>query len=337
MKKILKIQLAFFVILMLFFNCDSTFDQLKSDVNSPISDQANQFNLKENVNRIPAEWKNIPSLPYYTFDRIDDNTTEDWPQKYGYGGDRTYILNLNQSEKININIAITDGNIDNYIDVEIFKSDKTSFKFFGYVRVTNTDGIRNIANIHLNQGKYYIVVSTDLDYGCPFNYKIIINQERVSMMSYDLPYQYIRHRGFLGFVSYIFSSLDKEYSTFVMVPGLADKIGCVSFESVNYPGYYLRHQGFRLHLHAYEESDLYREDASFKIKPGLADNRDISLESLNYRNYYIKYISYVEGNVVKHKLDIQKKPSSYVCSRYKYICDEFNKDATFKMMKPLYY
>jgi hypothetical protein len=48
----------------------------------------------------------------------------------------------------------------------------------------------------------------------------------------------------------ISSELDRRDSTFKMVPGLADSRH-VSFESVNYPGHYLRHQGFRLNLHQF--------------------------------------------------------------------------------------
>ena len=41
--------------------------------------------------------------------------------------------------------------------------------------------------------------------------------------------------------------------------------GHVAFESVNYPGRYLRHQWLQLKLHNYISTALYEKDASFRI------------------------------------------------------------------------
>lgn len=56
--------------------------------------------------------------------------------------------------------------------------------------------------------------------------------------------------------------LDPFDKNFKLVPGLADKTG-ISFESVAHPGYYLRHQDFRLKLHRYSEAQLFKDDATF--------------------------------------------------------------------------
>ncbi len=45
--------------------------------------------------------------------------------------------------------------------------------------------------------------------------------------------------------------------------------GAVMLESVNYPGRYLRHQNFRIRLDPYQDSDLFRMDASFFLVAGL--------------------------------------------------------------------
>ena len=39
----------------------------------------------------------------------------------------------------------------------------------------------------------------------------------------------------------------------------------VSFESVSQPGSYIRHQGYRLKVHAEEYNELYKNDASFAV------------------------------------------------------------------------
>jgi hypothetical protein len=54
-------------------------------------------------------------------------------------------------------------------------------------------------------------------------------------------------------------------ATFRMVPGLADAEG-VSFESLNYPGHYIRHRNSELWLDPLAQSDdqeLFRNDATF--------------------------------------------------------------------------
>jgi len=47
--------------------------------------------------------------------------------------------------------------------------------------------------------------------------------------------------------------------------------GYVSIQSVNYPGYYLRHSNYDLSLEKNDGTSLFAESATFKIVPGLAD------------------------------------------------------------------
>ena len=58
------------------------------------------------------------------------------------------------------------------------------------------------------------------------------------------------------------SSTDKQDATFVETAGLANP-NCVSFESVNKPGSYLRHQNFQFHLQPNDGSSLFSMDATF--------------------------------------------------------------------------
>ena len=110
----------------------------------------------------------------------------------------------------------------------------------------------------------------------------------VSLQSVNYPTHYLRHRGFMGYLTPVTSPLDRSDATFRIVPGLAGG-DSISLESVNYPGYFLRHQGYQIKLHQASGDSLYRSDSSFRVKPGLADRTKVSLESVNYPGYYLRH------------------------------------------------
>ncbi|MCZ7422188.1 glycoside hydrolase family 43 protein [Verrucosispora sp. WMMA2121] len=75
-------------------------------------------------------------------------------------------------------------------------------------------------------------------------------------------------------------------------PGLANSSG-LSFESVNYPGRYLRHSNYVLVLAANDGSSGFAGDATFYRTAGLADGGWTSFRSHNFANYYIRHANYV--------------------------------------------
>jgi hypothetical protein len=77
-----------------------------------------------------------------------------------------------------------------------------------------------------------------------------------------------------------------------LVPGLADSRG-VSFESVNYPGYYARHFNFEIVLDQKEDTSIYRNDATFYRVRGLANANWSSFRSRNYPNRYIRHRNFL--------------------------------------------
>jgi len=80
----------------------------------------------------------------------------------------------------------------------------------------------------------------------------------------------------------------KVNATLIIVPGLNGRSGDVSFRSSNDRNAYMRHAGFRLWRHSFDGSDLFRQDASFKILPALSgDPNMVSFQSVNYPDYYI--------------------------------------------------
>ena len=133
----------------------------------------------------------------------------------------------------------------------------------------------------------------------------------ISIRSYNYPHHFIRHRNFFGEITRINSSLDEKDATFKIVPGLANS-RCVSFVSLNYPGYYLRYQNYRIKLHKKHDDTLFKKDVTFKIVSGLADSSCVSFESYNYPGYFIRHRN--------HHLYIEKGNT-----------DLFRKDATFKL------
>jgi Alpha-L-arabinofuranosidase B (ABFB) domain len=127
---------------------------------------------------------------------------------------------------------------------------------------------------------------------------------------------YLRHRNFLGELTTVTSSLDRADATFQIVPGLADG-NCISFRSSNFPDYYLRHQNFRIKLDRFANDTLYRDDATFCVKPSLAGVGDpwVSFESYNFPGFYLRHADF-----------------------HFYISNQggpFREDATFKFINPL--
>jgi hypothetical protein len=108
-----------------------------------------------------------------------------------------------------------------------------------------------------------------------------------SFESYNAPGYYLRHRYSVADLTPVQSGQDYQDASFVVVPGLAG--GGVSFKSVNIPGHYLRHSSWRVRLDRFEDTSLFRSDATFHPRPGLADGSLVSFESHNYPNHYLRH------------------------------------------------
>lgn len=112
----------------------------------------------------------------------------------------------------------------------------------------------------------------------------------VSLESKSVPGQYVRHSFFLGRVDPVVGDLGQKDASFVQRPGLAQPTtaGFVSFESVNYPGWYLRHFAFGIVLAKNDGTAQFKDDATFKVHPGLADTAQSSYEAINFKNFFIR-------------------------------------------------
>jgi hypothetical protein len=115
-----------------------------------------------------------------------------------------------------------------------------------------------------------------------------------SFESINFPGRFIRHRNSLGEITPVVSNLDKQDANFIIRPALNGSPIGISFESVNFPGHFLRHQNFRIKLHRFENTQLFRDDASFEYNDGGCQegNCRVSFESVNLRGHHIRHTNF---------------------------------------------
>ncbi|MGW4207196.1 family 43 glycosylhydrolase [Lentzea sp. NPDC004789] len=108
----------------------------------------------------------------------------------------------------------------------------------------------------------------------------------VRLRSYNVPEKFVRHWDFRAKLEADVAPLAD--SQFRVVAGLTGS-GTVSLESVNFPGYYLRHRDNELWVERSDNSTLFRNDASFSQRAGLADGSAVSFESVNFPGLYLRH------------------------------------------------
>ncbi|MDX3189806.1 AbfB domain-containing protein [Streptomyces sp. MN03-5084-2B] len=102
--------------------------------------------------------------------------------------------------------------------------------------------------------------------------------------------RYLRHQNSLAYTELVTggsSTLLKQDATFTVRRGLGDS-SCYSFESVNYPGTFLRHQNGRVRISPDDGTALLRADATFCTRPGLGGT-GVTFESLNYPGTFLRH------------------------------------------------
>jgi hypothetical protein len=86
------------------------------------------------------------------------------------------------------------------------------------------------------------------------------------------------------------SSTDKGDATWIVEPGLSNS-SCVSFQSANDSGQYLRHYNFELYLEPSDGTSQFAQDATFCVQPGNSGT-GYSFQSVNYPTKYIRHYNY---------------------------------------------
>ena len=102
----------------------------------------------------------------------------------------------------------------------------------------------------------------------------------------------------------------------VLATDWSGKSNTVSFMSISNPKYYIRHRDFFGEVSPISD-EISRKDATFKIVPGLADSKFISLESVNHPNHYLRHQNW---QIKLHKFED---------------AELFKSDATFNMLSGL--
>ncbi|WP_433064210.1 AbfB domain-containing protein [Dactylosporangium sp. CS-033363] len=102
--------------------------------------------------------------------------------------------------------------------------------------------------------------------------------------------RYLRHADSLAWTEIVnggSSALLKADATYTVRRGLADS-SCYSFESVNFPGQFLRHSDSRVRNSPDDGSALMRADATFCARPGVGGT-GVTFESLNFPDSYLRH------------------------------------------------
>ncbi|MFD5799853.1 AbfB domain-containing protein [Streptomyces sp. NPDC127020] len=102
--------------------------------------------------------------------------------------------------------------------------------------------------------------------------------------------RYLRHADSLAHTEIVDANsagLLKQDATWTLRRGLADS-SCYSFESVNYPGRFLRHAESRVRTATDDGSALFRQDATFCARPGIG-GPGVTFESINIPGSYLRH------------------------------------------------
>ncbi|WP_328320133.1 alpha-L-arabinofuranosidase B [Kribbella sp. NBC_00382] len=93
------------------------------------------------------------------------------------------------------------------------------------------------------------------------------------------------------------SATEKGNASWIVRTGLGNS-SCVSFESKNTSGQYLRHQNYQLYLQSGDGSSLFAQDATFCPEAG-RNAQGVSLRSLNFADRYVRHYNnlvYIAAN-----------------------------------------
>jgi hypothetical protein len=104
--------------------------------------------------------------------------------------------------------------------------------------------------------------------------------------------RYLRHQNSLAYTEAVDAgspALLRNDATYTVRAGLADA-NCYSFESVNFPGQFLRHSNSRVRNSVNDGSALLRADATWCARSGLTGS-GVSLESYNFRGSYLRHVN----------------------------------------------
>lgn len=134
-----------------------------------------------------------------------------------------------------------------------------------------------------------------------------VNGVRNKIQSYNFQNMYFRHAEWDSLIS---STVDID-SQFEIVRGLANSSSeYVSFQSVSWPGYYLRHYNYDFVLAKNDGTSTFAADATFKKVAGLANSSWTSFQSYNFPTRYIRHYNYYL-RIDSISTDVEKQDATF--------------------------
>jgi len=112
-----------------------------------------------------------------------------------------------------------------------------------------------------------------------------LHGKTVTLLKYGTKSYYVGHQSLHASIVKR-AQVKPENIQFKIVPGLADE-NHLSFESVDLPGHFLRHQGWRVKLHPGSAAGPFKADSTFIAIPGLNGKDTLSFRSVNFPNHVI--------------------------------------------------
>jgi len=106
--------------------------------------------------------------------------------------------------------------------------------------------------------------------------------------SFNFRDRFIRHRNFEGMLSRKQDGGPEADFSFAVVDRGA---GRISLRSANFPDRFLRHRDFRIMLEksAGPSDQLFRQDSTFFLEPGLAASNGVSFRSFNFPDRFVRH------------------------------------------------
>ncbi|MDN3272283.1 glycoside hydrolase family 43 protein [Streptomyces sp. MA15] len=111
------------------------------------------------------------------------------------------------------------------------------------------------------------------------------------LKSYNYAQRYVRHKGYDARLDPFPMELPADQQ-WRMKPGLANPDG-MSFESMNFPGHYLRQVDFAVRLEADDGTAAFAESATFHAEAGLAESSWTSFRSHSLPDRFIRHADFL--------------------------------------------
>jgi hypothetical protein len=197
-----------------------------------------------------------------------------------------------------LSLDVTSASLDNGAGFELWTAtsgDNQKFAFLptgdGYYRITpassnkpaDVAGASTADGAQIQQWRYSL--------GSNQQWRLEPISVNVRLESHNFPDRYVRHFNYRAQIDANVSPAAD--SQFKMVAGLADPRG-VSFESVNFPGRYLRvRSNGEVWLDSGDGTTAFANDATFRRVAGLADARQSSYQMWTDATKYLRHYNYL--------------------------------------------